>query len=168
MLCFAWYLVVLWEFFVVPNCLQEGTKTSSIIIVDSVIDWEQMLGLFGLMNSMLSIVIEMGIGKMSNNISKSGTMLFTPGDNHLDFWGCIKEIKEELSFLLSIGVGFFDGLKFNEGLLIIKGVLVKSPWILGRISLVEHHLIVKCFYICTAYIVTAFEEAIPGLHTITL
>ena len=96
-------------------------------------------------------------------------MPFTSGDDNLGFWGCIEEVEKDFPLLLSIGVGFSDGFKFHECLLIIKGILFKPPWILGRdVSLVQQSLIVKSLDICTAHVVVVLEEVIPGFHTIVL
>ena len=59
----------------------------------------------------------------------------------MGFQGSFKDIEDDFPFLLSTSVGISDGFKFGEGLLIIKGALFKPLWILKRISLVEHHLI---------------------------
>ena len=123
------------------------------------------------MNSMSAIVmrdVDQGICKVGNNICKGGTVPLTPGDDHLSCQGGVKEIERYLPFLLGIGIDLTNDLKFGEGLFIVKGVLFKAPWILGSISLVEHHLVVKHLNICTPHIVIAFEEVIPCLHTILL
>ena len=112
--------------------------------------------------------MQIDVCEVGNNVGKGGTVLLTPGDDHLSFWSSIEEVEQYLPFLLSISIGFTNTLEFSEGFFVVKGILFKPPWILGAVVLGEHCLIVKHLNICAPHVVIAFEEIMPCLHTIVL